>query len=264
MSLRSYRYGGRYGRRRGYGTRYGSTRYYTGISRSTTRSVFTRRGRRLFGRGRRGSFKRNLRRFAEKKYSDSVVNSQYNVTPYINDSGQIFILTEPIQGNTDFTRIGNKVTGTSLEVNYTIKAEPPDGLTYVPKLVYIHRVIIFIWKDDTTPTPGDILDLPITLNVPYYPLNHDKKVKRKILYDETHTGYCDVQFFSGVWQPAITRRFSIPLTKLKNGLDTINFTASTTGINQIYVLMINNVPVGSEATSQWSIVSYYRYNFVDV
>jgi len=266
----------RYGRRNGYGTRYSTTRRYTGYGRQTTRSMFTPRGRRFFGRGSRGSFKRNLRRLAEKKTANNILVLNPLGTSQPKYEGDIYPLTIISQGTTSITRVGDKVTGSSIEINYVIyPASPATVLGYFPSREFIVRIIIFIWKDDSAPTPADLIDYPpgSTISVPIYPLNHDKKVKRKVLYDKTHTLYADFTqvvastgYYTGAINPIVTRRFAINLTKLRGGIDTINFIGSATAnpINQIYMFIASNVPAVGAPLRSWPFELITRYNFVDV
>ena len=87
------------------------------------------------------------------------------------------------QGSGQNNRIGDKVTGTSLEMKYELFLS---GLATQNPL-NTTRVILFIWKDDTTPTVADILEDPTYPSLS--PFNHDKKVKRKILYDKVINQY---------------------------------------------------------------------------
>lgn len=268
-----------YNRNRGMGTRYASTRRITGLYRSPARYRLGGRARRVFGR--RGSFKRALRSVAEKKYGDTAVNFGSNTinagAPAVTDTALTLGLTPVIAGTTDNNRIGDKVTGTSLEVNYSIYPEEPGSpgvpAMYDPQPFFQLRVLIFIWKDDTAPSAADITDQNVGIVAgvlqPMAPLDHDRKVKRKILYDKTHTLVAGVN--SGVYPgvsnatPMITRRFSIPLTKLRNGLDTINyFGGTTTGVNNIYLLLNSNVPAATSVLRGWTTEVYFRYNFIDM
>jgi len=152
-----------------------------------------------------------------------------------------------------------------LEVNYTINRER-DGLFlgYTAAVNFILRVIIFIWKDDTAPTTTTIVDPYPGIDSPIMPLDHDRKVKRKILYDQTHSFYTD-QTNSLCQNSILTRRFCIPLTRLKMGMDTINYIGgSTTGVNNIYLLLISNQSTAAAPVSSWPVTVITRYNFVDV
>lgn len=251
------------------GTRYASTRRVGGLYRSSSRYVLTGRARRVF-RGR-GNFKKALRSVAEKKYWDFGSGYRPGViaeTP-VTDAGVFHEITAVPQGQEVIARIGDKTTGSSIEINYTIQSFK-GGLINPISTLFI-RFTIFIWKDDTMPTVPDINEnaYAATLGVfaPIAPLNHDRKVKRKILYDKVHTlhTYWNVTDEYSVFVPAITKRFSIPLTKLKYGLGTINFYAgSEAGVNKIYLLMQSNVGAADAATRAWQVAVYTRYNFIDM
>lgn len=191
----------------------------------------------------------------------------------INHDGVCLPLSLVAQGSNAQQRNGDKVTGTSLEISYTSHPDSPGViLGYLPQRVFITRVIIFVWKDDTVPTPSDILDTPIftTLPAPIGPLDHDRKVKRKLLYDKTHSQFADFStiagsgFLAGSDTPIITRRFSIDLTKLR-GTGVIHYQGSSlVAVNTIYVLLITNVSAVAAPLSGWNFEMSARYNYVDV
>lgn len=211
-----------------------------------------------------------MRSVAERKYWDNAVG--FNVVlggPPITTTGGLFLITGVPQDNTVLGRIGDKMTGTSIEVNFSMYAPNPAG-TYDPLEQWWFRMTIFIWKDDSAPVEADITEqaYAITQNVltPIAPLNHDRKIKRKILYDKVFSG---IRAFFGVdaytvWTPIVTKRFAIPLTKLGK-LSTVNFlSGSNNAINHIYVLLTSNCPPAVAPTSAWVIELYTRYNFIDM
>lgn len=216
---------------------------------------------------------------AEKKYGDSgfILSPNTTLVPLpslpVSYSGSIGNCTAVVLGTSDQNRIGDKVTGTSLEVNYSVYA--PDAAIiagYVPENNYWFRIIFFIWKDDTTPTPGDITDQSLLLvgNIytPMAPLNHDRKVKRKILYDKTHHLFTSTSTSNttvACFNPQVTRRFSINLTKLRGGLNIINYqNNTTTGVNNIYLLLYSNIAPAATALTGWEAQIWTRYNFIDM
>jgi len=215
---------------------------------------------------------------AEKKYYDIVFTALPGGTgpgSPLSIGGSVFLLTAVPQGLTDQQRIGDKVTGTSLEVNYNISPAAIAVISgYYPAKLWVTRIIIFIWLDDTAPNPSDVTDISTFLSggltYPIAPLDHDRKVKRKVLYDKTHTQWCDFTNtttgnYTACMLPSITRRFSIPLTKLRGKLDTINFqAATTTAVNHIYMLAYSNATVAAAPLSGWSFDVGMRYNYIDM
>lgn len=219
-----------------------------------------------------------MRAVAEKKYFDSafILTPQTAFNNGVPLEGSLCALTEVPQGVADTQRIGDKTTGTSIEINYItfpiIPGTPGVGAAYKPNLIWILRCIIFIWKDDTTPTTDDITDISTIISagisVPITPLDHDRKVKRKILYDKIHTMVLDMQtgLFAGMCAvPVTTKRFAIPLHKIRGNLGTINYQGgSATGVNKIYMLLISNIPRSSTGVLAWNTEVYTRYNFIDM
>lgn len=219
--------------------------------------------------GRRG-IKAIVRSMAEHKvHTVSILNDSLNSPIYY--TGRIYSLTDVAQGQTDSDRIGDKCTGTSLELRYIIQC----GVMTAPIASYefFLRVIIFIWKDDNAPGVNDILATnfasPIIQSFPMlFPFNHDRKVKRKILYNKVHTLVFDKGAgdygVSANPQPFTT--VFIPLTKLGR-LNVINYEGGTTdGINKIYIMLLSHLPPPptGNANFVWSIYGVCRYNFIDM
>lgn len=100
-----------------------------------------------------------------------------------------------------------------------------------------YRIILFQWKDDTIPTVTDILT---TADV-HSAFNHDKKIKRKLLYETT-----GVFIHNNVNALAVANRLGMNMKKFINlksrladsGVQ-ISFQAgTTTGVNKIYYMLI--------------------------
>lgn len=217
---------------------------------------------------------------AEKKYRDTYGNWYNDNANRIIHTGTIVSLTEISQGSADTDRIGDKITCTSLQLCFSFwapvyngEATPPE----LPKYNYIMRVIIFIWKDDSSPTLAEILDddagstsLEQTVLAP---LNHDRKVKRKIIMDETYNAYVyqtavTLTSTYAVSQPVQVYKRFFNLTKLKNGLGTVNFTPGTAGgVNKIFMLMVSNADyeeVTDPINSSWNVFWRSRLNYIDM
>jgi len=254
------------GRRPGYGTRYSTARRFKQKNTTNTRSLFTTAGRKAFSGGNKYTFKRKLTRFAEKKYIDTYLLIQPGTTTITTD-GKCYPISLVLQGTDDHSRVGNKVTGTSIEINYTVYY-PDLKVSLIPANLFIIRVIVFIWKDEISPIPTDIIDTIPGVDIPLFPLNHDKKVKRKVLYDQIHTLYAEYNqgnpTGSSIQTAAVTRRLSVPLTKLRGGLDTINYVSPVLGINELWLLLQSNIPSSIAEEKSWAYTGVYRYNYVDV
>lgn len=238
--------------------------------------MLTGRARRLF-RGR-GAVKAIVRSMAEHKFYDFYqLFAPPTTLPAplpVTTGGVIWSPTAQIlQGGTQNTRIGDKISWTSLEVKFA---------SYSPKVIvagatesntmWILRILIFVWKDDTEPFMGDLFDIPPTVltgsNLPYcWGLDHDKKVKRKLLYDRTFTQWCDssasVGSFTGCDKPVVSRRIFIPCKKLGN-LGTVNYVNGTqAAINHVYFIAVSNV-LQSNAEKVWNLDISCRVNYIDM
>lgn len=249
----------------GAGTRYYSTRKTPGLVRTPARYSLRGRARR-FGKER---LKQALYALAEHKFFDTVSEYPTAVVPTttgVTTDGKMFCITDVMNGSTDVTRIGDKCTGTSLQIRFNI--DPP--LVDDQAQTIMWRVVVFIWKDDTDPIIGDILlttaSRPITPPLAF--LNHDKKIKRKILYDKTFSSVSSwdntENTITGSENGNIYRDVFIPLKGQKNRLNIINYQAGgTTGVNKIWVLLVNNV-TPADIAKTWQITIGTRYNFIDM
>lgn len=178
----------------------------------------------------------------------------------ITSAGQIYPLTDLLQGNTDITRIGDKATGLSLQLRWTI--EPPNLANQERNLLF--RMIIFIWKDDTTPVLADILNVSAVVQQAQYFLNHDRRVKRKVLLDKEYmfNAFSDGTNIWSMFNPSKAAVEYINLSKLKRGLNIVNFEGgTTTAINHIYMLLITDA---ATSINSYDCKLATRFNFVDM
>lgn len=118
---------------------------------------------------------------AEEKYHDTRQSS------ILTDS--YYLITIPVctavpQGNTGITRIGDKILLNSITYKFIVTPRTPPGASIK---FWLHRLLIFKWYDDTSPLWNDILGyVGLSMeNVVQSPYEHDKKVKWKVLVDET-------------------------------------------------------------------------------
>lgn len=239
----------------GFGTRYYSTRRNPGLYRTPSRLVVTGRAANRLGRYR---LRAAIKSIAEKKFYDNVLNFDPTAGgPYLTNAGTFFNLTDLTQGSGQSQRIGDKCTGSSLEIRFDVRS--PGAGTTDPYLIY--RLIVFIWKDDTVPVVGDILEA-LGTTPPLSPFNHDTKVKRKILYDGITTHFLDPTTKNSENVPYF-KRIILPLHKLKKDLNIVNFQGGTIiAVNHIYALMISDGPNVQNQT--WDLKLSFRYNFIDM
>jgi len=240
-------------------TRYYSTRRYPGMYRLASRTVYPRR----IGNVTRSQIQRVVRGLAERKYFETI--EVYTGGDAVDWNGTIEVLTLLPQGTTDHSRIGDKCTGTSLEFMWDFKPSLTNYTTIKAQIML--RIILFIWKDEVVPTPGDLLHLAVvggTDMAPLAPFHHDKRIARKILWDSGPMPF----FFSVqsqiVWQMARAGKQVINL--VNRGKDrVINFWGGTsaTATNHIYACYITNADQ-SVSNTTWQLNAYSRYNFQDL
>lgn len=234
-----------------FGTRYRSTRSVTGLYRQPSRYVLTGRARRLFGGGRL-AVQRIVRAMAEKKYYDTIATYGPLIANQISLTGTFLNLTDITQGPSNTERIGDKVTGSSLQFNMDV-SYPGLGTS---SGYNVTRLIIFLWFDDSNPTTAQIIEDITSPSVS--PLAFDYKVKRKIIHDKVYTQAAAAGF-------QLNMRFNMKavfnLTKMKGGKNIVNFSAAA-AVNNIYMLLINTN--GGAANTQWEYNVYTRYTFMDM
>lgn len=138
------------------------------------------------GRGVKGV----LRRAAEQKYMDITLGGDNGVvTP---NSGAVVNVTENIeQGSGKSARVGDKITLSSIEIRGRVDATVANPS--IQNDIGTVRIVVFKWYDDDAPTWQDLFNVT-DINgaisgqfAPHLPFNHDKKVKRKVLYDKICT-----------------------------------------------------------------------------
>lgn len=262
-----------YGRRRSwpgrsYRTSYYSTRRYPGFYRSSSQYALKGRARRFIRRNR-GNIRRLIRGIAEHKYFIFQDNLNANTANNINQGGIVVGISDNVsQGATFEERIGDKITGTSLQM--IICATPTALSTQITFVIW--RFTCFIWKDDTTPTIGQIFDTSITntFGLPIWCFHPNYKVKYKILcdyiWDNTALNSATVSPLT-VWKPSFIKRISINLTKVRGGLNVVNFQpASTTGVNNIWYIVVNSIAgtTGVATNTTWNFSNNWKYGFIDL
>lgn len=245
---------------RAYGTRARSTRGNAGMYRRPSRMVYPRRIQR-YGKG---FVRAVVRQMAEKKYWD--VEHSYNNTSleWVETDGVVLSLTNiPIAATaTDTSRVGDKVTLSSLEVRHSFQSTTvTTGFAR-----YICRVIIFSWRDDVLPTTADIINLGVLpeFNV-IQPLNHDLKVKRKIWFDKTYTAYSDLGASHDSMDPVQVDKVVLNFTNAKRGLGVIHYQGGATdGVNKLYMILVSNINAAGNQNQAWDHRISTRANFIDI
>lgn len=182
---------------------------------------------------------------AEKKYFDVSAAIGGVAVDY---AGLVDDLSVPAQGSTVKTRIGDKITVTSLQLKCWFTTI---GVSNVV------RIIVFKWFDNTVPTVAQILETVGDERAPISPLNHDDKVRRKIFLDTTFT-IVDQQDTEIRYYNAF-----IDLRKRGERISAVHFDAgATTGLGIFYVLFVSNEATGSGGEP---LIRYYiRTNFTDL
>jgi len=223
--------------------------------------VYPRRVTRRYGRRQIQAVVRGM---AEKKFLSQAFSTNESSPDFLNEAGVLFDLSPIPQDATDSGRIGDKVTLNSVECRWSCQSSGETTL----QVRYIWRMIIFTWKDDSTPGLTDILQntgLGPEATV-LQPFDHDKKIKRKIHYDEVFVQYSDLSDSSHpVQNPIRTGKCVLNLANLRNRLNTIEYqSGSTTGVNKLYCFVLNNIPLGSDQNTCWNHVWVWRLNYIDV
>jgi len=251
--------------------RYFNRRYNSRIGATTRRlpGFFRRPATRAYSRSfrrrlwRRGSTRRIIgiiSRFAEQKYHDKIFNK---LSADWSASGSVLNLTDVSQGTTDTTRVGDKIMLNSIELRWLQYIDPALFPTAVDQF---YRVIIFKWYDDTTPGAGDILSQvlppPVGLISPY---DHDRKVKRKVLYEKTYSCIWNWPLYQ-THRTDQYRKVFINLKSRSSRIKEVHYQAGgTIAVGHIYVLILSNIPLpfgAANAPLEWNMVS--RINYTDV
>lgn len=215
----------------------------------------------------RSQVMRLTRGMLEHKFLDSIANfGPSSEAVAVTNTSKIVSLVEVEPGTGDSTRIGDKVSGTSIE--FRLVSFSPET-TSVSAKEWMIRVTIFVWKDDSIPAAntdiyGNSGSTGVAANQPsIWPYNHDKSIKRKVLADWTFTQFLDANSdtFEGCQDPYYTCQKIIPLTRLKNRMNVVNYLGGTTnGYNKIYAIITSNQ---TAFAASWNVTMWARYNYTD-
>lgn len=259
-----------YSRGRTYNRMYGMYNRYT-----TKPFVKLRPGRGMRSvRPYRGISRTGVKKIVQSMAEHKYVDGGLNVPLQVGYTGYINAISNAELGNTDTTRVGDKTTGVSIQLKMRFWLPDPDtkyqdGGTCV-------RILVFIWKDDATPTSSDIFEeTPTINNAALLMLNHDKKIRRRILLDEVHRlNYNIIVPLEGDPIPApgpnsnlFLKRY-INLSNLPNRLKIVNYRTGDTnmnGVNKIYLLVLTDGNPPGEGVAEGPLFDYSsRYNFIDM
>nr|QXP07679.1 MAG: putative capsid protein [Arizlama virus] len=256
-------YGGyrRFNRR--YGARVGTTtRQFPGyLRRPSTTYYGTSFRRRIGSRYGQYSTKRIMnvvQQFSEKKYRDRLItgsSSTWSMT------GTIFKISDVPQGYDDESRVGDKLMASSIEMRGVLYAN--NTLTNIGIWDQFYRLIIFKWYDDTSPTTTDVLETGV-VDTFISPFDHDKKSKRKVLFDKTFTVHNNIVWYTQSDTNQHWETF-IDLKKKSTRVRRVDFEAGTTaGIGHFYALLVSNIPDANIATNSEGFIIWFRINYTDV
>lgn len=184
--------------------------------------------------------KQVVRKAPEHKYTD------LNLTGQTTDfSGKILCLSAATaQGQTDLTRVGDKLRLTSVQLKGQIWV-PPSSAGY-SEPVYL-RMILFTWKPEginagvasvSNPVPTDLLINGIGSSyAPWSMFTHDKRGQFVVHKDKTF------QFNLGLSGVSVSHKFQVTKTFKSHPVKYIS--ASTTNMqNGMYILWISNISAG--------------------
>lgn len=178
----------------------------------------------------------------------------YDYVPFagtgIGNGGTFAVLTNPAQGNTDQTRVGDKLTMRGMRISWT--AVPGDDYN-------VMRMIVFQWY------PNTALTVPATnliIENPTYPtisaIRHDYNGNTfKVLKDFKFTMVLPAASPVGTTSSVRTGTFKVPFKWVKKSVE---YTSGTTNAaHNIYVFVVTD----SAAPPNPSITLYSRLWFDD-
>lgn len=174
-----------------------------------------------------------IRKNIETKYHDVTISEAVSTVASIGS------LTDVSQGQTDTTRIGDKLTIRGLSGRASMLGADASNLI---------RIIIFQWHhtDSVAPVIADILS---SSGDPRSNFVHDTQNQYTVLYDKlfTLTSAGDKLVRAWIFRP-----------RLKYAKKTINYSAgSTVGSNKIYRLFLSDSGASVHPSFNWSCRFYY-------
>lgn len=137
--------------------------------------------------------------------------------------GAVYSLSNVPQGDTDTTRDGDQLVQRAIRIK---------GNSIVADSTNIARLIVFRWKNESTPVVGDILSATYvgTSRAPFSPYHHDGRTNFTVLYDKN--------FATDTYN--IQRTFDTGWINLRNKKQYFTAGSATAQKNGIFCLIITD------------------------
>lgn len=190
--------------------------------------------------------------------------------------GTIATLTPITAGSGVLQRVGNKVVMKNLQIRGRIYYDWLDDAKRGAYATHCRvRILIFIWKDDTVPTSGDIINAPggiLLQDACSFFLDVDRKPKRKLLYDGIYdirndSQYTSVGNLNPIPGPESEKSINLymDLTRLPLSLRTITYAGSgtTSGINNLFVVVVADAEGSAASYTGPTVRLNSRITFTD-
>lgn len=212
---------------------------------------------------KRSSFKRKSNKAKSRKYATVgtvkrlIGRRQEKKEYYINGldvalstTATVVDLFKPTQGTTDNQRIGDSVMLKNLHLKYHLFGDASSARANIV------RIILFQWKENTTPTASHILKDTSAGNSLVSPYENDNRLLRNILHDKRYVIGPTAGAYNGITSSfapggALSSAF---ITKL---IKKVQFDAgSTSGSNKLYMLAVCQNSTNPPSLTYYSTASY--------
>lgn len=231
-----------------------SIRRQSGTTRRSSKAGWTPR------QGVKSEIKKMLASTLERKHIDTYVDS--STTYPLMSAPTITQLNVISQGNSESTRIGNKINYKSFTGRFHVVVQSPVDNT---DNVISTRVVILMWKPNSTPTAGQIFQSVSTATKALLsPFNHEYKKQFMVLYDSGIVDVYPIYGNNGAGTPAkqntgMEMHFNIPLiVKPLTGLSAdYNGSSTTDSSNRIYIVY------GADIAAKLDIEGWARVSYTD-
>lgn len=206
-----------------------------------------------------------VRNTLEHKHHEFTTAYVNGTAPYPTDTnGRIDDMTAITQGILDTDRIGDQLTYTSITMRMLVFS--PN--TSTQQTGFFVRSIGFLWREDSVPVIGDILQTTSSIVDIISSYEYHSKTVRKILWDKTVTLFDQPVITGGTvgyrtTQNSWVDKFYINLTQTLNKKDRVLMfdpAATIYGYNKLYHLLLTNAPA---AANGWQIYNYAQIYFID-
>lgn len=199
--------------------------------------------------------------YSEKKFFDTFGNFGSAALNGVTVDGTLISLTDITLGTSDSQRIGNKITGCSVRINWSVV----NPLTTTAKNTLQYRVIVFIWKTEAIPDITDLLANRMDISPTIWHYNHDQKAKYKVLLDKCYlfqTNYNGTNVLSA-YNPG-NIEYDYMYLKDIGRAGRVHYILETdiseVAINKVYALLLSDAKTVLEA---WDTSFNARYLYVD-